>query len=378
MTKRISAQILGPDFQFHLRTIEIENGIIKALTLPTSQDNSCDVVSYDGLKVIPGLIDVHMHGYHGYSCHTDQTEDLMAMGKWLAKEGVTGYAVSLSATSQEKALAAVHTCRLAAKMRGNGAKPLGIHMEGPFLNPIKKGAMEERYIQLPSVDVLERYLQEAGEMPFLMTMAPEMKGAKELTDYALTRGVHLSMGHTAASYEKAREAIQWGINRVTHTFNAMAPLHHRESGVLGVALLDDGVQCEMIADFVHLRPEICKLIYRLKGANRVTLISDSCQLAGLQQKELPPELSIVLKDAAYLPDGTLCGSIGTVMTGVRNMVTLGIPMEEAVQMASYNPARDLGIEKWIGSIDIGKKANLVVVDDAFAVQAVYIEGEQIG
>lgn len=376
MIKRMSAQVLGPDFQFHLCTLEIENGIIKALTLSTSQENSCDVVSYDGLKMIPGLIDVHMHGYHGYSCQTSQAEKLTAMGKWLAQEGVTGYAAGIATTSQEKAFSAVRACRLAAQKR-NGAELLGIHMEGPFLNPLKKGAMDERYMQLPSVDILKRCLEEAGGLPLLMTLAPEMEGAESFTEYALARGVHLSMGHTAASYEEALEAIGWGIRRATHTFNAMAPLGHRASGVLGAVLLEDSVQCEMIADFVHLKPEICKLIYRLKGADRVTLISDSCQLAGLRQDELPPDTSIILKEAAYLPDGTLCGSISTVMTGVRNMVTLGIPMEEAIRMASYNPARDLGVEKSVGSIDIGKKANLVVVDDALRVQAVYIEGEQI-
>lgn len=377
--KKISAQILGPDFQFRHQTVEIEHGMIQALTLPTSQEDSCGVVSYVGLKMIPGLIDVHMHGYHGISCHSDQPDDFLHMGRYLAKEGVTGYAAGIFTTSDEKAVAAVRACRLAAEkqMPAQGAQLLGIHMEGPFLNPLKKGAMNEKYIQRPDAKTLDAYLQDAGKLPLLMTLAPEMEGAQELIRYAQERGVQLSMGHTFASYEEALRAVRWGVKRATHTFNAMRPLQHRESGVLGAVLLEDEVQCEMIADFVHLKPEICQMIYRLKGADRITLISDSCDLAGLSQKELPAESQIVLKDAAYLPNGTLCGSISTVMTAVRNLVSIGIPLEEAVKMASYNPARDLELQDQVGSIEVGKKANLVLVDDALTVQAVYVEGERV-
>ena len=157
----------------------------------------------------------------------------------------------------------------------------------------------------------------------------------------------------------------------------MRPLDHRETGVLGAVLLDDRIECEMIADFVHLKPEICEMIYRLKGADRITLISDSCQLAGLSQEQLPEDMPIIIREAAYLPNGTLCGSISTVMTAVRNLVSIGIPLEEAVKMASYNPARDLGLEDTLGSIAPGKRANLVLVDDELRVRAVYIEGKLV-
>ena len=374
--KIIGAQVLGPDFQFHNISVEIQGDTITALTNSTSQEPSCDVVSYDGYKLIPGLIDVHMHGYHGIACESASPKELLQIGQRLAKEGVTGYAATISTSPDNKALDAIHSCRLAAENEEN-AHLLGIHMEGPFLNPLKKGAMNERYIQKPAASLLATYVKVGGEMIRLMTMAPEMEGAEKVACFALQNGVNLSMGHTMATREEALAAIDWGIKRSTHTFNAMRPLNHRESGILGAVLMDERVQCEMIADFVHLSPEICQMIYRLKGADRITLISDSCALAGLRQEDLPEDLPYIIDKAAYLPNGTLCGSIGTVMTCVRNMVSIGVPLEKAVQMGSLNPARDLNLHDRLGSIEPGKLATFVLVNDALDVKAVYVKGKQI-
>ena len=375
------ARVLGPDFQFHEETVEVQQGFITALTSSTSQEASCDVVSYPGCIVIPGLIDVHMHGYYGKSCSSQNPEDLLAMSKALAKEGVTGFASGISASQDEKALGGIRAFVAAQKKQNQqapeGAELLGLHMEGPFLNPVKKGAMREENIQLPSVSLLTQYVEAAEGQLRIMTMAPEMPGAQDVIQYGLTKGIHFSMGHTMATREEALRGADWGMTRATHTFNAMRPLDHRESGVLGVSLLDERIQCEMIADFVHLKPEICELIYRLKGPEKITLISDSCELAGLSQEQLPDNLQIVIKDAAYLPNGTLCGSTGTVMTAVRNMVSIGVPIEEAVRMASYNPACDLGLQDSVGSLAPGKKANFVVLDNNLTVKAVYIAGQVI-
>ncbi|MBQ7049112.1 MAG: amidohydrolase family protein, partial [Firmicutes bacterium] len=190
-------------------------------------------------------------------------------------------------------------------------------------------------------------------------------------------GIQVSMGHSEATYECAGKAVDRGASRMTHTFNAMRPLDHRESGVLGAVLMDDRVQCEMIADFVHVSPEVCMMIYKLKGADKVTLISDSCSLAGLKQEDLPSDMPYIIGKAAYLKNGTLCGSVGTVMTCVRNMVSVGVPLEEAVKMASLNPARDLRVDDRLGSIEVGKWATFVLVDDDLNVKAVYVKGKLI-
>ena len=374
--KIVGAQVLGPDFQFHNYTVEIQEDTITALNEAASQENSCDVVSYSGLKLIPGLIDTHMHGFYGKHCETNDPEDLAVISYRLAKEGVTGYAATLSTAPNERALAGIRSCRLAAE-KDEGSQLLAIHMEGPFMNPLKKGAMNAANMQLPSTELLDEYLAEGGEWLRLMTMAPELPGAESFVRYAQDKGVKLSMGHTYATHEEALNAVEWGVKRATHTFNAMRPLDHRESGVLGAVLMDDRVQCEMIADFVHVSPEVCMMIYKLKGSDKVTLISDSCSLAGLKQEDLPEDMPYIIGKAAYLKNGTLCGSVGTVMTCVRNMVSVGVPLEEAVKMASYNPARDLGVQDRLGSIEVGKLATFVLVDDELNVKAVYVKGKLI-
>ena len=374
--KIVGAQVLGPDFRFHDYTVEIQGDTITALTEATSQEQFCDVVSYQGLKMIPGLIDTHMHGYYGKQCSSKDSDDLAVISYRLALEGVTGYAATISTSPDERALDGIRSCRLAAEKDG-GSQLLAIHMEGPFMNPVKKGAMNAEYMRKPSAELLNAYLAEGGDLIRLMTMAPELEGAKEFVRYANAQGVAISMGHTFATRQEALNAVEWGIHRATHTFNAMRPLDHRESGVLGVVLMDERIQCEMIADFVHVSPEVCQMIYRLKGADRVTLISDSCALAGLKQEDLPENIPYIIGKAAYLKNGTLCGSVGTVMTCVRNMVSVGVPLEEAVKMASYNPARDLRVEDRLGSIEAGKWATFVLIDDDLNVEAVYVKGKLI-
>lgn len=370
------AKVLGPDFRFHPLTVEVQGDTIAALNEITSQDDSCDVVLSEGQRLIPGLIDTHMHGYYGRECSSGNPEDLLAIGRHLAMEGVTGYAATISASPDNQAESAIRACGLAAQQE-NGFHLLGIHMEGPFLNPVKKGAMRAEYLQKPSVERIRAYQEAAEGRIRLMTLAPELEGAEEAVRYADGCGIRTSIGHTNATGPETRQAIDWGMHRATHTFNAMRPLHHRNSGVLETVLTDDRVRCEMIADFVHLNPEICRMIYRLKGAERITLISDSCALAGLRQEDLPAGAPYIIREAAYLADGTLCGSIGTVMTCVRNLVSIGIPMEEAVRMASLNPAQDLGVDQETGSIAAGKRADFVIVDESLHIVAVYGKGRRI-
>ena len=398
MSKKITiknAVILTDEFVFRPGSLTIEHDTISAIQLEAPQaDNdpvsgiataSSDteesiVIDAAGQMLIPGLIDVHMHGYYGIACSDPDPEHIRQLGQHLVKEGVTGYAPSISSTFNDKALAGIDSIVNAIKLEEEevtGTRILGIHMEGPFLNPVKKGAMNEKAIQMPNPELFMEYLEHAHGNLKIMTMAPEMEGALDLTKEAVQNGVKISMGHTNATYEEAMKGIDAGMSRATHTFNAMRGLNHRDSGILGAVLNDDRVECEMISDFVHVLPEVCRIIYKMKGADRVTVISDSMQLAGLKQEDLPPELPVILDKAAYLKNGTLCGSIGTVMTGVRNLSSIGIPLAECIKMASYNPARDLGREEETGSIQVGKKADLVLINDQLEVQRVFVLGKEL-
>ncbi len=390
-----NAKILTDSFEFCKGTLIIQDEIIQDIIYEAPQAENDEVSFSDKMlpdteevtvidakdrMLIPGLIDVHMHGYYGTACSCPDAEEIRNIGRHLVKEGVTGYAASISSTFDDKALAGIDANVKAIDLEKEdltGSRILGIHMEGPFLNPVKKGAMNENAIKLPDARLFQEYLDHAKGNLKIMTMAPEMEGALELTREANKNGVKISMGHTNATYEEARKGIEAGMSRATHTFNAMRSLNHRESGILGAVLTDDSIECEMISDFVHVAPEVCLMIYRLKGADRVTVISDSMQLAGLKQEDLPKDLPVILGKAAYLKNGTLCGSIGTVMTGVRNLNSIGIPLNDCIKMASYNPARDLGMEKETGSIRIGKKADLVLIDDSLNVSRVFVRGKEL-
>ena len=371
------AKVLNDQFRFVSESLRIENTVIAETgDLTPAPGEEC--IDAEGLFLIPGLIDVHMHGYSGISCATTSSGERYHMGKMLAREGVTGYAATLASMSDEKAFAAIPAIVRDARSHKpeNGASIHAIHMEGPFLNPVKKGAMDENRLRTPSAELLQQYTDLGEGMVRIMTIAPELMGAASVIQLGSENGIRMSMGHTNATRQEVLEGLKAGITRVTHTFNAMRPLDHRESGILGEALTNDRIQCELIGDFVHVKPEVCLMLIRLKGADRVTLISDSCELAGLTNDMIPKGLPYVIRDAAYLSNGTLCGSTCTVRRCVKNVMSLGFSMEEAVKMASLNPARDLGVDGMYGSILPGKRANLVLVDGEMNVLSVFIEGKR--
>lgn len=377
-----NACILNDSFRFVKGSLEVNDGVITAVNEGNTSAAVEGEIDVQGKKIIPGLIDVHMHGYASVACSDADPERIRMIGRALAKKGVTSYAATIGSAKDDTALGGIRANAKAKVMEDQnrtGSRILGMHMEGPFLNIKKKGGMDPRNIVAPTLDRLISYMEAGGqEAPVrIMTIAPEMEGAEDVIRYGAERGIQFSLGHTDATQEEAEKAINWGANRATHTFNAMRALNHREIGVLGVSLTDDRLQCEMICDFVHLKKEICKMIYLLKGTDKVTVISDSLQLAGMDPEDIPAGLGVEVRDALYLPDGTLCGSIGNVMIGVRNLVSIGIPLEDSVKMASINPARDVNADKELGSIAVGKKADLVILDDDLEVSAVYIDGKKM-
>ncbi|MBO4888698.1 MAG: N-acetylglucosamine-6-phosphate deacetylase [Firmicutes bacterium] len=371
------ARILNDRFEWEYGDLRIADDTIEEIgqlePLPGET-----IFSAEGKNLIPGMIDVHMHGYHGISCTAKTSEVVKNIGIHLAKEGVTGYAAGIASSPDEKAFRSIRNNVVASREWKDfyGAEILGIHMEGPFLNLVKKGAMNEKAIVPPSAVTMQQYLDLSEGLFKIMTIAPEMPGAEEVIRMGVENGVKMSIGHTNATYEQTKTSFSWGITRATHTFNAMPSLNHRQSAVLGAVLNDDTIQCELIGDLVHVAPEVCQILIRQKETDHITLISDSCELGGLSPEMIPTDLPYVIGKAAYLSNGTLCGSICTVSVCVRNMMSLGVPMNEAVKMGTINPARDLGLQDEYGSIREGKKASLVLMDDQLKVSAVWIRGKQ--
>ncbi len=357
--------------------IKIDGGVISRLCADIAVGDGDEVVECNGATVMPGFIDTHMHG--AYGCRINDTDcNVSVITEFEAKQGVTGIAASTATSEFPKLLTQLKIAKEAIST-AKGAKILGIHAEGPFLSLEYKGAMHFEHILPPSVEKLDEMIEASGNNIKILTVAPEKECMLELIEYAVSRGIKVSMGHTNATHDEAKAAICAGASQMTHTFNAARPINHREPGVLGVALTDDRVKCEMICDFVHLHPTTLMLIYRAKGADKINMISDSGNAAGLDIEEFEVEgVKRYIKDGVVrLADGTIAGSAKTLYDGVKNMASLGVPLVDIAKMASYNPAQSLGVEDKVGSIEVGKAADLVILDGDMNLLSVYIDGEKV-
>ena len=358
--------------------IKIDGSLISELgrNLPACEED--EIFDCKGATVMPGFIDTHLHGAYGCEMVSDDF-DLEKFSRFEATEGVTGLAPTSSSHSIETLERCIRAVAKKEKEKKSGAKILGIHAEGPFLNPERKGGMLAEHIQVPSVEKLDRLIEASDGLLKLLTVAPELDGAIEVIKHAVKKGIKVSMGHTSASYDEAMAALDAGASQMTHTFNAARAFNHREPGVLGAALTDDRVKCEMICDFAHLHQATTKLIYKAKGADRINMISDTSSPAGLDESKLsyPGSNVRVVGKVILLEDGTISGSTQTLYDGVKNLASVGIPLVDIARMASYNPACTLGVEDKVGSIEVGKCADLVVLDSDMSIISVYIDGNKV-
>ncbi len=364
--------IIDGDFKKRRCDIEIENGKIINIGENLSGSEKLDLT---GKYILPGFIDTHIHGAYGARI-SDDNPAMENITRFEATQGVTAIAITTASSEFENLLSQIDIAVEASK-KNAGAKIAGIHAEGPFLSKKYKGAMNADNILAPDMEKFDIMLERSGGLLKIMTVAPEREGAEDFIKYAVSKGIAVTMGHTDATYDEAEKAVDAGASRSTHTFNAMRGLHHREPGVLGVALTNDNVTCEMICDFVHLHPAIVKMIYKAKGADRIDIISDSGHAAGMNVTEFMVDgLMRYVKDGVVrLADGTIAGSAKTVLDGVKNLISLGVPLEDISKMASYNPAKSLKIEKETGSIEIGKKADIVVLDENYDVDYTFVDGK---
>ncbi|MBE7040641.1 MAG: N-acetylglucosamine-6-phosphate deacetylase [Ruminococcaceae bacterium] len=365
--------VVDGDFSLKQLDVEIQDGKISNLKMGICGEEKRDV---SGCYVLPGFIDTHIHGAYGTRI-SDSEPKLEAMCRFEATQGVTGLAITTAASAFPDLL---RQLRLAAEIAEmgvqNGAKILGIHGEGPFISKNRKGAMNGDNILDPDIEKLNAMIKISRGLLKILTVAPESKGAPELIQYAVDQGITVSLGHTVATYEEALSGIRAGATQLTHIFNAMVGLNHREPGVLGAGLTNPDVVCEMICDYVHLHPAVVQMIYKLKGSDKVNIISDSGHAAGMNVTEFTVDgLTRYVKDGVVrLADGTIAGSAKTMLDGVKNLLASGIPLEEVSKMASLNPAKTLKLDAVTGSLVPGKTADIVVLDREYNLVCTYVDG----
>ncbi len=369
------ARVVTSDSQTTRADVLIEDGRIAAVGPGLAADGA-QTVDLSGHVIAPGFIDVHVHGGGGHPLITTNADEIEAYARWAVSHGVTSFLATACTPTIDTALDCLAACANAGEA-ANGAALLGVNLEGPFVNPRRRGALPPSWPATPDVDTFRRLLDASGGRLRLMTVAPELPGAAEVIREALAAGVRVSVGHTDATYEVSRDAFAAGASHVTHAFNAMRPFHHREPGPLGAALEADGVTVEVIADGVHLHPATVRTLVRAFGAGRIALITDGVTPAGLSDGAFRiGDVEARLKDGEMrLPDGTIAGSVATMADVVRNVVRWNIAdLATAVTMASATPARALGLGERKGRLAPGYDADLVALTEDLSVAATWVAG----
>ena len=319
-----------------------------------------EIIDAEGLLVLPGLVDVHSHGAAGEDFSDGDPEGLKKILRYERSCGITSYCPT-SMTFPKERLRQIFASIKGAQTE-EGAKVVGINMEGPFLDPVKKGAHVEEWITAPDAAFVRELNQDADGLVRLVTLAPNMDGAEEFIK-EMHEEVCISLGHTAADYDCASRAMKLGAHHVTHLYNAMQPFGHRAPGLIGAAMDDPECMVEMICDGYHIHPSAIRAAFRMFGPERVILISDSMRATGMKNGtyELGGQEVTVKDRKAVLKDGTLAGSATNLYGCMCKAVEFGIPLEQAIMAATANPARSIGIFDQVGSIRIGKQADLLLV-----------------
>ncbi len=331
--------------------------------------------------VLPAFIDTHVHGAGGADAMDGTEEALLTVAKTLAADGTATFLATTMTQSPEnikKALSAVKAYR--GKNHDEGAYIHGVHLEGPFIAEKFKGAQPLEYVDAPSVETFREYQKASGGCIRTVTLAPEKEGAEELIKELKETGVNASLGHTSAKFCDIERAVKAGAVGVTHTYNAQSPLHHRDIGTVGAALLLDELQTEIIADTIHVSVPAIKLLVKNKKRKKITLITDAMRAKGMPdgESELGGQKVFVKNGEARLADGTLAGSVLKMNVAVKNMTEkVGVPFTEAVDFATKNPARMMGLSETKGSIKVGKDADFVVLDKDFNVLITIRNGKVI-
>ncbi len=335
----------------------------------------------DDAVVVPAFIDEHIHGAGGSDAMDGDFDSLKIIADTVKKEGTATFLATTMTQSKENILSAMKAVKnYMEKDPKDGARVLGVHLEGPFISPKHIGAQPLEYVKNPDVETFDEYNDASGNAIKIVTLAPETDGAEQFIKHLADKNIVASIGHSGAKNSDVLNAIVWGATSVTHTYNAQSPLHHREIGVVGSALLYDELNSELIADTIHVSVPAMKLLAKCKPCDKLTLITDAMRAKGLGDgvSELGGQTVYVKDGEARLADGTLAGSVLVMNSAVKNLVEkVGVPFEQAIDCATKNPALNLGVYDKLGSIKEGKIADLTVLDKDFNVLMTIREGKII-
>ena len=371
----INGKVLLNDRIAENLAIVFDEKIEKIADLNDIDTSAYEVIDACGKYVSPGLVDMHIHGYLGADVSDGDVDGIKTMAEGIIKNGVTAWCpttMTVSKTEIEKAFDAVREVKNSKEYYGS--RILGVNSEGPFINSKKKGAQAEEHILKPDAD----FICENSDIVKLFTVAPEVDGALECIEkVSKDTDVLVSMGHTDASFEEAKSGIEKGVKHTTHLFNAMTALTHRSPGVVGAALLSEDISVELIADTFHVNKGVFSLVSKLKG-NKLCLITDCIRAGGMPDGDYTLGGQPVHKEGiqCLMPDGTIAGSVLKLNEAVYNLYeNTDLEIYEAVACASLNPAKALGEDKEIGSLEVGKRADIIIADEKFNVELTILGGE---
>lgn len=376
-----AASLVTPVEWIESPVLTVEDGQITALeSRRTAEIPAGRLLDFPGLILAPGFIDIHIHGGAGRDAMEASESALAQIELQLVKHGVTAYLPTTVTAPPEKILAALaglgKSIATANRNRGR-AVPLGIHLEGPFISHEKRGVHPPENLLSPSPQVFDRFWQGSAGNIRIMTIAPELPGAAETIQYARSLGVHSSLGHSNATYQEAQSGISAGADHATHTFNAMRALDHRDPGILGAVLENNELTADIIADGIHVHPSVLSLFLRAKGPDRAILITDAISATGMPDGVYKlGGFEVQVSNGRCEYHGKLAGSVLTLDRAIRNvMACAGWQLQQAVKLATLNPARLLGISDQRGLVATGRRADLVVLTPEGQVVQTIIGGE---
>ena len=362
----------------------VDDGVVANIISADAQETpqTGRLVELGDAILFPGFIDMHVHGGGGHDVMETNRDGLAAVEKLLCAHGVTAYFPTTITASVDRTLAAIE--RLADAIEAaqtsadnSRARPVGIHLEGPFISPVRPGVHPRSDLLAPTLEMFEKFWQASRGTIKVLTIAPELEGARALISEASRRGVCVSMGHSDADLEQAQAGVAAGVRHATHTFNAMRPLEHRDPGIIAAALMDERVSAEIIADGIHVDPLVVQLFLRAKGQEGAVLVTDGTAAAGMPNGRYRlGSLEVEVKDGKCLRDGRLAGSVLTMDKAVRNIVKFANwDLHQAVRLATLNPAKTTGLPEKAGMLVPGAVADIVALNPAGEVVKTVVRGQ---
>ncbi len=372
-----NARIFCSDFQFHTGAFEVKDGRFGAVL---AENVPADAVDLQGTTVIPGLMDVHSHGNSGHDFSDGDYEGLKQMARYYLSCGITSFAPASMTLPYEVLEKAFATAKQLVEEAPEGCAVLrGIQMEGPYFSYKKRGAQNAEYLKEPDFEGFRKLYEACGGLVRIVDVAPELPGAADFVRKASALCT-VSVAHTDADYDHAKAAFDAGATHLTHLYNAMPGIHHRNPGVIPAAVEDPQVRAEIICDGLHIHPAAVRLAFSMFGGDRMILVSDSGRCAGQPdgtEFELGGQMAKVIDGVARLSDGTIACSAANLWQCLENAIAFGIPEEDAVRAVTYNPACALGVQQEVGAIAEGMIADFVVCSSDYSQKQVYLAGKQV-